>query len=241
MLEVKHFPVDMSALEIDRTDTKRCLVSGLFEETVKVGDSQRHFYTYLAPGMHNNRPCLVLAPPEQVPVLEYLEKTFWLDFAKKNQIFLHVLIPEGETYCLDGSDAAYMNRVYMEIQSRRFYVTMQDNIYAVGIAGGASVAMQAAMEMASEWSGLATFGEISAETFQHSQPLHDTQQTGKTELVINGVKAPLPVWMSWSENSGANEETCRYWKCQNDVSGDRFSNCWADEIYFPSSICKKSD
>ena len=240
MLEVKSFPVDMSALEIDRTDTKRCLISGIFEESVQVGDSHRHLYTYIAPGMHNNRPCLVVAPPEQVPVLEYLEKTFWLDFAKKNQVFLHVLIPEGGAYCLDGSDAAYMNRVYMEIQSRRFYVTMQDNIYAVGVASGASVAQQAAMLMASEWSGLATFGEISEETFQYSQPLREAHQTGKTELVINGAKAPLPVWMAFGENSGANEKACRYWKAENEVSDERFSNSWADEIYFPSIVCKKS-
>ena len=43
MLEVKQFPHDMSALELDLTDPKRCLISGLFEESVKVGDSRRRF------------------------------------------------------------------------------------------------------------------------------------------------------------------------------------------------------
>ena len=89
MLEVKQFPRDMSALELDRTDPKRCLISGLFDESVKVGDTQRRFYTYIAPGLCSNHPCLVLAPPEDVPVLGFLEQGFWLDFAQERQIFLH--------------------------------------------------------------------------------------------------------------------------------------------------------
>ncbi len=43
MLEVKQFPRDMSTLEVDRTDAKHCLISGLFEESVKVGDTQRRY------------------------------------------------------------------------------------------------------------------------------------------------------------------------------------------------------
>jgi len=240
MLEVKHFPSDMSALEIDRADAKRCLVSGLFEETVKVGDDQRRFYTYVAPGMHNNRPCLVLAPPEDVAVPDYLEREFWLDFAEKNQLFLHVLEPENGKYRLDGTDAAYMNRVYVQIQSRQFYVTMQDNIYAAGVGGGAAVAQQAAMEMASEWSGLASFGEMTSDVLQSAQRVHAGENTGKTELVVSGTKAQLPVWMAWAENTGDNAAVCAYWKGQNDADGEAFSNRWADEIYFPSRVCKKS-
>ena len=240
MLEIKHFPSDMSALEIDRTDAKRCLISGLFEETAKVGDTQRRFYTYIAPGLHNNQPCLVLVPPEDVAVTDFLEKSFWLDFAEKNQFFLHILEPENGKYRLDGTDSAYMNKVYVEIQSRRFYVTMQDNIYAVGLGGGAAVAQQAAMEMSSEWSGLATFGEMAPEVLQSSQRVHAGENTGKTELSISGTKAQLPVWMAWKENTGDNAVVCKYWKTQNDADPEAFSNRWADEIYFPSRVCKKS-
>ena len=93
MLEVKQFPHDMSTLEVDRTDAKHCLISGLFEESVKVGDTQRRFYTYITPGLCSNQPCLVLAPPEDVPVLGFLEQGFWLDFAQEHQIFLHILEP----------------------------------------------------------------------------------------------------------------------------------------------------
>lgn len=240
MLEVKQFPSDMSALELDRTDPKRCLVSGLFEESVNVGDTRRRFYTYIAPGLCSNQPCLVLAPPEDVPVLDFLEQGFWLDFAQEHQIFLHILESEDGKYRLDGTDAAYMNRVYVEIQSRKFYVTMQDNIYAAGIGGGAAVAQQAAMEMASEWSGLATFGEMVPEVLHSTQRVHAGENTGKTELVVSGAKAQLPVWMAWEANAGANGSVCNYWKRQNDADGEAFSNRWTDEIYFPSRVCKKS-
>jgi len=240
MLEVRQFPTDMSALEIDRTDPKRCLVSGLFEEEVEAAGEKRRFYTYIAPGLCGNQPCLVVAPPEDLPVLEYLEKSFWLDFAREHQIFLHVLEPKEGKYRLDGTDAAYMNRVYVGIQSRRFYVTMQDNIYAVGIGGGAAAAQQAAMEMASEWSGLATFGEMAPEVLESARRVHAGEDTGKTELSISGTKAQLPVWMAWSENTGDNAAVCAYWKGQNDADDEVFSNRWADEIYFPSKVCLKS-
>jgi len=196
--------------------------------------------SYIAPGLHSNQPCLVLAPPEDVPVLEYLEEGFWLDFAEKNQIFLHILEAENGKYRLDGTDAAYMNRVYVQIQSRQFYVTMQDNIYAVGIQGGAAVAQQAAMGMASEWSGLATFGEMLPDVLLSSQQPHTEENTGKTELVVSAAKAQLPVWMAWAENSRDNAKVCDYWKGQNDTDSEVFSNRWADEIYFPSRICRTS-
>jgi len=240
MLEVKQFPADMSALEVDRTDPKRCLISGLFEETVEVAGQKRRFYTYIAPGLRSNQPCLVAAPPEGVSAADFLERGFWPKFAEAHQIFLHILEPENGTYRLDGSDAAYMNRVYVEIQSRKHYVTMQDNIYAVGIGRGAAIAQQAAMEMASEWSGLATFGEMAPEVLQSAGRLHAGENTGKTELVVSGTKAQLPVWMCWREASNDNAAVRDYWKGQNDADGEVFSNRWADEIYFPSRVCLKS-
>ena len=131
MLEVKHFPKDMSVYEVNKANVKECLLSGLFEESVKVGEAMRTFYTYLVPGLVYNQPCLVIAPPTGAPVLQWLEKSFWMTFAEDNKIFLHVLIPENDAWDLTGADADYMNKVYMQIQARQAYVTMQDNIYAM--------------------------------------------------------------------------------------------------------------
>lgn len=238
MLEVKKFPEDMSTIEVDRGEAKRCLVSGIFEESVDVGGRPRRFYTYIAPGLCSCQPCLVLAPPEGIPVPEYLENSFWLDFAREHQIFLHVLEPENGRY--GSSDPEYMNRVYVGIQSRKYYVTMQDNIYAAGIGGDVKIAQQAAMEMASEWSGLATFGEMGPEIMESAGRTHSGEATGKTELVVSGAKAPLPVWMAWGENTGDNRAVCGYWMAQNDSDPEPFSNRWADEIYFPGRVCRKS-
>ena len=91
MLTSKEFPKDMGSLPIDFTNTKKCLVSGLFREQVEWGGRTRTFYTYLAPGLTYDRNCLIVAPPDDVPVLEFIENGFWREFADQEQIFLHFL------------------------------------------------------------------------------------------------------------------------------------------------------
>ena len=240
MLEVKHFPKDMSVYEVNKANVKECLLTGLFEETVKVGEAARAFYTYLAPGLVYNQPCLVIAPPTGAPVLEWLEKSFWIAFAEDHKFFLHVLIPENGAWNLTGTDADYMNKVYMQIQARQAYVTMQDNIYAMGFGAGAVIAQQAVMKMSSEWAGLASFGDLGEEAMLNANVLAGSENTGKTELSINAAKVQVPVWMGWTENKGANAAICDYWKKQNDADGEAFANAHADEIYFPRAVCKLS-
>lgn len=240
MLEIKQFPADMSVFEIDHAEPKRCLVSGLFEETVKVGETPRRFYTYLKPGLLYNSPCLVVAPPAGVSVNDYLEQSPWLELADRENVFLHILAPKNGDWDLDGGDADYMNKVYMQIQARAAYVTMQDNIYAFGVGDGAVIAQQAVMKMSSEWSGLATFGEMTARALLNAEVTAGGQTTGKTELAINAAKVQVPVWMAWGQNTGDNAAVCAYWKRQNNVTEEKFSNAVADEIYFPSTVCKTS-
>ena len=239
MLQVKEFPQTMAHMEIDRSDMKKCLVSGLFREQVEWGGRTRTFYTYLAPGLTYDRNCLIVAPPDDVPVLEYIENGFWREFADQEQIFLHFLEPEGR-WNLDGSDADYMNQVYIQVQSRTCYVTIQDNVYAVGIGKGATVAQQALMDMTSEWSGLATFGDPEDAAMNNAVTTRQAQDMGQVELTVSASKAQLPVWMLWSEPAKANKAVKDYWKKQNDAGEERFSNEAADEIYFPSTVYKKS-
>lgn len=240
MLEVKAFPQDMSVLEVDRRQPRRCLVEGLFEETVEAGGRTRSFYTYITKGLLYNQPCVIVAPPDDVPALDYLEHSPWLDFADRHGLFLHLLIPGEGGWDLDGADADYMNRVYVQVNRRRSYVAMQDNIYAVGVGGGATVAQQAVMKMSSEWSGLATFGELDERAVLNASVTAGGENTGKTELVISAAKVQVPVWMAWGRNEGANAAACAYWQKNNNADLERFSNQWADEIYFPSTVCKKS-
>lgn len=240
MMKINEFPNDMSSLPIDFSNMKKCLLSGLFRECVEVHGEKRNFYTYLTPGLTYNQPCLIIAPSDDVSVLEFMENGFWEKFAEKEKVFLHILEPNG-TWKLDGTDADYMNQVYIQVQSRKYYVTMQDNIYAFGIGKGATIAQQAAMKMTSEWSGLATFGDLEKEALLNAYVTQESNGTmGKVELSINAEKAQLPVWMAWSANTGVNSEACNYWKKQNDTVNEAFSNVDANEIYFPSVICKKS-
>ena len=240
MLEVKTFPKDMSVFEVNRSDAKECFLSGLFEESVKLENETRRFYTYLKPGLHYNQPCLIVAPPSCDSVLDWLEESFWLSFAEEHDLFLHIMIPENGVWKPNGIDADYMNKVYMQIQSRQAYVTMQDNIYALGLGDGAIIAQQAVMKMSSEWSGLASFGELNSFAMLNAEVLHGAESTGKTELSINAAKVQVPVWMGWKENTGDNAAVCAYWKKQNDTDAECFANAFADEIYFPTTVCKPS-
>ena len=105
MLEVKTFPKDMSVFEVNRSDAKECFLSGLFEESVKLENETRRFYTYLKPGLHYNQPCLIVAPPSCDSVLDWLEESFWLSFAEEHDLFLHIMIPENGVWKPSGIDA----------------------------------------------------------------------------------------------------------------------------------------
>ncbi len=70
MLEVKKFPVHMADIPVDKSDMKKCLLTGLFEESAEVNGVSRQFYTYLAPGLHYNQRCIVLAPPSDMGNIE---------------------------------------------------------------------------------------------------------------------------------------------------------------------------
>ncbi len=240
MPEIKRFPEDMSVFAVSRADAKECFLSGLFEESVKTDSGMRSFYTYLKPGLHYNQPCLVIAPPASDNIAEWLEKSFWLSFADANDLFLHILIPQNGEWDLGGSDADYMNKIYMQIQSRKYYVTMQDNIYAAGLGSGAAVAQQAVMKMSSEWAGLAAFGDLDGNAMLNAAVLHGAENTGKTELSVNAAKVQVPVWMGWTRHTDENDNVLRYWLKQNDADAEAFANAYAQEIYFPSTVCRTS-
>ena len=239
-MNVKQFPQDMGALEVSKTSPRSCLIDGLFEETAEVNGEARKFYTYLTPGLPYNQRCVVVAPPDDIPTLDYIEQSFWTAFADREKVFLHILVPGEGGWDTTGPDAEYFNKVYLQIQARKYYITMQDNIYAVGIGKGAVIAQQAVMKMTSEWSGLATFGEMDKNALLHSETAGGGHATGATELAVSGSKAQLPVWMAWSKNTDDNAAVCDYWKRQNNVDEEAYSSKWASEIYFPTTVQKKS-
>lgn len=160
-LELKEIPKDISALPIDMAHPNRTLIHGCYRETIQVGGRKREFLTYIPKDLEYCQPCLVVAPPSDADPLAYLQTSGLRQLAEEKQLYVHLMVSGGEPWATDGSGADFMNAVYVAIQGRDYYVTMQDNIYACGMGDGAVIAHQAAQKMASEWSGLFTFGALS--------------------------------------------------------------------------------
>ena len=234
-LKVQHFPDDMSHFAIPKKDFDRCLLCGLFEETAEVNGEKRAFYTYIADGLPYDSQCLVVAPPDDEDPAAFLESSGLKEFADREQVFLHLLIPR-ERWNFDGSDADYMNMVYARVQSRDYYVTMQDNIYAFGFGRGATVAMQAAMKESQWWSGLGTIGALDGAAMLNSEPEPDEADrtinlTG--EMILQSGRGPLPVWMAFPRKSAPENAVVEYWKKQNGTSSEQLGGPGLSELYLP--------
>lgn len=240
-LTVQEFPEKMCELPVDFSHPNRSLIHGCFQEKVSVHGKDRYFLTYIPENLENCQPCLVAAPPSDAKLPEYLETSGLREFAEEEKLFLHVLMAGPKGWKTDGSDADYMNAVYAAIQTRDYYVTMQDNIYACGIGDGAAVAHQAAQKMTSEWSGLFSFGNIACDLQKTRDALASDQEQNGTELRIVAAKCQLPVWIavdSMDENTLAAVD---YWKEQNHVTGMPLSGQGADEIWMPDPVRMKSE
>ena len=80
----------------------------------------------------------------------------------------------------------YINAVYIAIQARDYYITMQDNIYACGIGDGAVAVQAAAVKMASDWSGMITIGDLNADISALELRSHGEMDQGNLELKVQG-------------------------------------------------------
>ncbi len=234
-LKVQHFPDDMSAFPIPTKDFDRCLLCGLFEESVNVGGTERKFYTYITEGLPYDSRCIVVAPPDDEDPAGFLVSSGLKDFADRERVFLHLLIPCGQ-WNFDGSDAEALNMVYARVQSRNFYVTMQDNIYAFGFGRGATVAMQAAMKESQWWSGLGTIGPLADAAMLNSvpEPGEEDRTINLTgEMILQSGRGPLPVWMAFPRKNAPEAAVVEYWKKQNGTSPEKLGGEGLSELYLP--------
>ena len=151
-------PVDLMAPE-------KSQLHGLFRQSWKVGDTDRSMVTYLPEGFCHNNRALVVAPPSDADPTAFLDESGLGELADRDKLLIAILEPVDGHWDAAGADAAFMNAAYKKLQSREYYVVMQDCIYAMGFGDGADVAQEAARTMTSEWSGLAPFGTL-GETIQ---------------------------------------------------------------------------
>ena len=113
---------------------------------------------------------------------------------------------------------------------------MQDNIYALGIGDGATVATQAVMKSTSEWSGLAAAGNLDSRSIMLNSSVSAGSGGRINELVISGEKCPLPVWLATETEDRAACMFTEYWKKQNNCRELYFSGEGADKIFAPFPI-----
>lgn len=239
--ELRELPQDVSALRVDMAHPNRTLIDGCFRERVQVGGEEREFLTYIPKDLEYCQPCLVVAPPSQADPLEYLCDSGLQELAEEKKLFVHLMVCGGKRWDDGGRDAEFMNAVYVAIQSRDYYVTMQDNIYACGMGDGAVIAHQAAQRMASEWSGLFSFGELTACLNPDEPAGAQEREQGNLELKVYAQKAQLPVWIVAEGESEAVRSAIDYWKEQNDVDERPYSGQGADMIFMPKPVKKTSE
>lgn len=240
-LTVQHYPEKMGDLPVDYRHLKRVLVNGLFEEQAKTASGPRPYYAYIPENLDYCQRCLVVCPPAAVDPVDFLEESGLRAFADEKQVFLFLMKAENGKWDLSGKDAAYMNAVYVGAQSRNYYITMQDNFYAIGIGDGADIAHEAVMTMSSEWSGLLTIGDL---TVDLNALMLGSEKSGlgeNGELQIAAEQSQVPVWMGISKLEGASCGTVAYWRQQNESQQTALSGDGADYIWMPPYVHKLCD
>lgn len=235
-LKIQHFPEEMEQFPVDPMHLNRVPVSGLFEERARTAAGERPFYTYIPKDLEYDQQCLVIAPPAETEPVEFLRNSGLKSFADEKQVFLFLLKAENGKWDLGGRDAAYMNAVYVAGQARDHYITMQDNFYALGFGSGADVAHQAVMTMSSEWSGLLTVGDLTADLSRIVLRSEEAGLGENGELQIAAEQSQVPVWMGVSRLEGANTGTAAYWRTQNSSREVPLSGEGADYIWMPPYV-----
>ena len=236
----KELPDRACDLAVDLAHPNRVLLTGGYRQQVRVGERLRDFYAWLPEGLENCQRCIVAAIPEGTTPEAFMEASGLRALAEEQKLFLFLAVPEGDAWRTDGSDADYLNALYVEIQARDWYVTMQDNIYLAGFGEAAAVAHQAARKMASEWSGLMTVGQLTADLTQ-AGALASEQDQGEGELKVQAMRAQLPVWMAVGSVGAHEQAALDYWKRENRVQDGCLSGEGADAIFMPSPVRERSE
>lgn len=230
-----------SDLPVDFNDPGKFQITGLFRQTWMIDGITHSVLTYAAEGLHYNCPCLIVAPPSSMEASEFLETGDFLKFAKKNQILLVVLESFNRAWDFSGKDADFMNAVYKKVQSREYYVVMQDCIYAAGFGDGATIAQQAVMKMTSEWSGLVTYGNFDIQVMLNEGKKTDGDAgSQEEELFIASEKCQLPIWMFFEEEKKLEKQVISYWKKQNNSRREALYDKNGTEIFIPEYMKKTS-
>lgn len=220
-------PVDLMAPE-------KSQLHGLFLQCWKVNGIDRTMVTYLPEGFCHNNRALIVAPPSNAEPASFLSESGLGELADREKLLVAILKPIDGHWNAIGGDAAFMNAAYKKLQSREYYVVMQDCIYALGFADGVDVAQEAARSMTSEWSGLATFGNPGASIFMATESMEEADAgTQSEEMFISGKRAQLPVWMLFEQDTSESKRMTCYWNKENRVQSRPMYDADGTQVYMP--------
>ncbi len=224
-------PVDLLAPEA-------CPLHGLFRQTWKVGDTDRSIITYIPEGFCQNNRAVIVAPPSDTEPDSFLASSGLGELADRDKLLIAMLEPLAGRWDLSGKDAAFMNAAYKKVQGREYYVVMQDCIYAMGFGDGVDVALEAARTMASDWSGLAVFGDPTIASVQFSAQSHAETDAGsqKEEMYISGKRAQLPVWLLIEQETAVSEQLLAYWEKENHAQPQPLYDEKKTAIFLPAAV-----
>ena len=224
-------------IPVDLADMGKCQISGMFYQYLECDGTTRRLLTYIPEGFRHNNRCIIAAGPENQSSEEFLNKSGLEELADRDKVLICLLEPTDGKWNFDGSDADFMNQAYKTVQNRKYFVVMQDCIYAMGFGKGAGIAHQAVQRMASEWSGLATFGEISDEILaSKSNSSVEDKGTQTEELFISGKKAQEPVWILVNKEDDTVKKLLSYWKKENHAQDTYLTYNESTRVYLPEYV-----
>ena len=230
-------PPASDEIPVDLMDLERSQLHGLFRQTWAVSETERSIICYLPDGFCHNNRAVIAVPPSDADPVAFLSGSGLGELADRDKLLVCLLEPIDGHWDASGRDAAFMNAAYKKVQSREYFVVMQDCIYAMGFGDGADVAQEAARIMTSEWSGLATFGDFSNTLFQNSAiAVAADVGTQSEEMYISGKQAQLPVWILLSQETSVAKRVVDYWNKENHVQPRPMYDAAGTRIYMPAPI-----
>jgi len=224
-------------IPVDLMDPGLSCFHGAFRQEWETGGCRRSMVCYLPEGFRQNNRCIIAIPPSRTDPLLFLQESGLRTLADRQKLLICLPEPKTAGWQYDGADADFMNAAYKKVQSREYYVVMQDCIYAMGFGDGTVIALQAVMKLASEWSGAAIFGQPSQEVFAAGEA-SDELGIGvqSEELFISGQHAQLPIWFFPDCETETLQKITAYWRRENQDQEKPLFDEWGTQIFLPVPV-----
>lgn len=198
-LTIRHFPEEMEQLPVDPENLNRVLLSGLFEEKAKTAEGERPFYTFIPENLEYDQQCLVIAPPAQADIPEFLESSGLRQFAEEKQLFLFFPESGRREMGSERQGCRLYERGLCGGSGKRPLYYHAGQFLRAGLRKWRGCGPQAVMTSSSEWSGLLTVGDLSVDL---SRKVLEAEKAGlgeNGELQIAAERSQVPVWMGRCE------------------------------------------